>query len=298
MRRQTAIFIYLLAFYVLLQFAWWAYHIIELTSSINNEPDYISKRTVMILGEGAVFFSIVILAIIQIRKSILKDIELSRQQKNFLLAVTHELKTPIASVKLYLQTLKRHQLDETKRLEIADNALAENDRLQQIIENILSVSQIENQSIHIHLESVNLKDSIDDALKAPRMQNACEIAVSCREDLFLKLDSNAWHSVLSNLIDNALKYAGDNPRITLSCEENNGLVQIIFEDNGPGVPNDKLDVIFQRFARLGHEETRSAKGVGLGLYIVKQLVQAMQGSIQAENIKPCGLRFIMHFKNV
>ncbi len=296
MRRQTALFVYLLAFYVLLQFAWWAYHIIDLTSLLNDEPDYIRKRTWMILGEGVVFFSIVVFAIFQIRKSILKDIELSRQQKNFLLAVTHELKTPIASVKLYLQTLKRHQLDEDKRNEIATNALTENERLQQIIDNILSVSQLENRTFQLHKESINIKQAIDTALNAARMQNACEIETSCPENLNFNLDKNAFHSILSNLIDNSLKYAGDFPRISVQCSGNEKQLKVIFEDNGPGVPAEKLDIIFQRFARLGHEETRSSKGVGLGLYIVKELVRAMHGEIKAENISSGGLCFTMTFK--
>jgi signal transduction histidine kinase len=296
MRRQTALFVYLLAFYVLLQFAWWAYHIIDLTSLLNSHPDYIRKRTLMILGEGVVFFSIVVFAIFQIRKSILKDIELSRQQKNFLLAVTHELKTPIASVKLYLQTLKRHQLDEDKRNEIATNALTENERLQQIIDNILSVSQLENRTFQLHKESINIKQAIDTALDAARMQNACEIETSCPENLNFNLDKNAFHSILSNLIDNSLKYAGDFPRISVQCSGNDKQLTVIFEDNGPGVPVEKLDVIFQRFARLGHEETRSSKGVGLGLYIVKELVRAMNGEIKAENVSSGGLRFTMTFK--
>jgi signal transduction histidine kinase len=242
------------------------------------------------------FFSIVVFAIFQIRKSILKDIELSRQQKNFLLAVTHELKTPIASVKLYLQTLKRHQLDEDKRNEIATNALTENERLQQIIDNILSVSQLENRTFQLHKESINIKQAIDTALNATRMQNACKIETSCSENLNFDLDKNAFHSILSNLIDNSLKYAGDFPRISVQCSGNEKQLTLTFEDNGPGVPTEKLDIIFQRFARLGHEETRSSKGVGLGLYIVKELVRAMNGEIKAENIPAGGLRFIMTFK--
>lgn len=295
MRRQTALFVYLLAFYVLLQFAWWAYHIIDLTSLLNNHPNYIRKRTLMILGEGVVFFSIVLFAIFQIRKSILKDIELSRQQKNFLLAVTHELKTPIASVKLYLQTLNRHQLDTEKRTDIITNALTENERLQQIIDNILSVSQLENRTLQLHMESMNIKQAIDTALNAARMQNVCYIKVHCPDDLAFKLDKNAIHSILSNLLDNALKYAGDFPNIQVRCSMNNKQLMLVFEDNGPGVAQQNLDVIFRRFARLGHEETRSSKGVGLGLYIVKELVRAMNGEIKAENVDTGGLKFTMVF---
>lgn len=295
MRRKTDIFIFLLAVYVLLQFAWWAYHIIDLTSMLHEQPDYIKKRTWMILGEGAVFFSIIAFAIFQIRKSIRKDMELSRQQKNFLLAVTHELKTPIASVKLYLQTLKRHQLDEQKRSEIADNALVENERLQQIIENILSVSQLENKTFQLHAETVNLANSIQQAIQVHQIKNSALFEIDCPGEINFRLDKNAWHSILSNLVDNALKYAGDYPRISISCKQEQDALVVVFEDNGLGVPEEQLDVIFQRFARLGHEETRSAKGVGLGLYIVRELVRAMRGEVKAENSPSGGLRFVIRF---
>ena len=296
MRSKTDVFIFLLALYVLLQFAWWAYHIVDLTSLLHEQPEYIRKRTFMILGEGAVFFAIVAFAIVQIRKSIRKDMELSRQQKNFLLAVTHELKTPIASVKLYLQTLKRHQLDAEKRNEIAENALLENERLQQIIDNILSVSQLENKTFQLHAETVNIKESIHHAIKVPQLKNAADFEIYCPEDLEFRLDKNAWHSILTNLIDNALKYAGDFPRISIHCERDAAGLQVIFEDNGIGVPEEKLEIIFQRFARLGLEETRSAKGVGLGLYIVRELIRAMHGEITAQNNPKGGLKFIIRFR--
>lgn len=296
MRRKTDLFIFLLALYVLLQFAWWAYHIIDLTSMLHEQPDYIRKRTIMILGEGAVFFSIVAFAIFQIRKSVKKDIELSRQQKNFLLAVTHELKTPIASVKLYLQTLKRHQINEEKRAEIADSALQENERLQNIIDNILSVSQLENKTFQLYAENVNLLESINQAVKVHKLRNNAKFEINCPEHISFKLDKNAWHSILSNLIDNALKYAGDFPKISITCEEQGNGLKVIFEDDGLGVPEDKLNVIFQRFSRLGNEDTRSSKGVGLGLYIVRELIRAMGGEIRAENSSNGGLKFVMLFK--
>lgn len=295
MQRRTDFFIFLLALYVLLQFAWWAYHIIDLTHSLNEDAGYIQKRILMILGEGAVFFSLVVFAIFQIRKSINRDIELSRQQKNFLLAVTHELKTPIASVKLYLQTLKKRQLEPEKREDIAENALKENDRLQKIIDNILSVSQLENKTFKLFPFNVNIKDSFEQAIRVYRLQEQGTITIHCPENLTLRLDENAWSSILSNLIDNAFKYSGDAPVIQLIAKQDDETVTIEVIDNGVGVPEEKLKLIFDRFVRLGHEETRSAKGVGLGLYIVRELVQAMKGTIKAENVASGGLKFSICF---
>jgi K+-sensing histidine kinase KdpD len=103
--------------------------------------------------------------------------------------------------------------------------------------------------------------------------------------------------VLSNLLDNALKYAGDHPRIKIACQKIENELKITFEDNGQGVPEDKLEAIFQRFGRLEQEETRSSKGVGLGLYIVRELVKAMNGQIHAENVPTGGLKFELVFKS-
>jgi signal transduction histidine kinase len=297
MGKKTSLFVYLLAFYVLLQFVWWAYHIIDLTATLNSDEAYIRKRILMILGEGAVFFSIVFFAIHQIRKSIIKDLELSRQQKNFLLAITHELKTPIASVKLYLQTLKKHKLDSNKQETLLDSALQENNRLQQIIDNILSVSQMDNSGFKLHPERLNLERAIHTAIEPAVVKNAAIFDLNCATDVHFNLDRNAWHSVLSNLLDNALKYAGDHPRIKIACQKIENELKITFEDNGQGVPEDKLEAIFQRFGRLEQEETRSSKGVGLGLYIVRELVKAMNGQIHAENVPTGGLKFELLFKS-
>lgn len=297
MGKKTSLFVYLLAFYVLLQFIWWAYHIIDLTSILNNDEAYIRKRILMIFGEGAVFFSIVFFAIYQIRKSIVKDLEVSRQQKNFLLAITHELKTPIASIKLYLQTLKKHQLDANKQETLLESALQENNRLQQIIDNILSVSHMDNSGFKLHPEKLNLAHSIQTAIEPALVKNAAAFDINGDVDIHFCLDKNAWHSVLSNLLDNALKYAGDYPKIKIDYERIENELRIQFQDNGQGVPEHHLDTIFQRFGRLEQEETRSSKGVGLGLYIVRELVKAMNGQIHAENVTSGGLRFVLLFKS-
>src|SRR5690554_7481691 len=115
MKKQTAIFFYILGAYVVLQFVWWGYHLIELTSEIKT-PDAQQKRIIMIIGEGLVFFFLLLLGLWKIRSSIQKEMRLSKRQNNFLLSVTHELKTPLTSNKLYLQTLlKRSNLEREQQ---------------------------------------------------------------------------------------------------------------------------------------------------------------------------------------
>ena len=111
MNRRTALIFYVLSVYVVVQFVWWGYHLIELTSQINDSSDLVSKRVVMIIGEGAIFLLLILIGIWQIRRSIKKELALSKRQKNFLLSVTHELKTPLAANKLYIQTVTKRNLN-------------------------------------------------------------------------------------------------------------------------------------------------------------------------------------------
>ena len=123
MNRQATIIFYILSLYVVVQFLWWGFHLIELTSAITEESDLINKRVTMVIGEGIVFLLILLLGHWQIRRSIKKQLTLDKDQRNFMLSVTHELKTPLAANKLYLQTISKRDLDESKK--IASNLVNE-----------------------------------------------------------------------------------------------------------------------------------------------------------------------------
>lgn len=294
MRKQTAIIFYALAAYVVLQFGWWGLHLINLTQELNNDAEHISKRALMILGEGTVFFVIVILGLWKIRSSIKKELQLSHQQRNFILSVTHELKTPLSSIKLYLQTLNRRSLAEEQRTEIVTNALKENTRLEHMIENILTVSRIENGAYLFHPEDVNVNSLIEQVVHPFNIDKQLKIEVICTKDLTYHTDKSALESIFSNLLENALKYAGKDAQINIQCELVENKLQIMFSDNGPGIPPDRLNDIFGRFVRLENEDTRQSKGAGLGLYIVDQFVRGQQGFIKAINNEPSGLKFIIN----
>lgn len=291
MRRQTSVIFYALTAYVLLQFGWWGFHLIDLTQELNNDPEHLSKRALMILGEGTVFFIIVFFGLWKIQSSIKKELELSAKQQNFVLSITHELKTPIAAVKLYLQTLGKRSLQEEKRDEILRKALLENSRLEHMIENVLTVARIENQAFRFHPEPVTISETIEEVTSSVCAFDTCKVSIDCPKDLVYKTDKFALHTILSNLTENALKYAGKDCEITIHCQLSEGRLHLDFSDNGPGVPEEKLKSIFQRFLRLENEETRNSKGAGLGLYIVNQFVLGQGGTISVKNKKTSGLLF-------
>jgi signal transduction histidine kinase len=292
MKRQTVLIFYLLGIYVFLQFAWWGYHLIELTAELGKNPNQTSKRTLMVLGEGAVFFGILLLGLWKIRASILKEIQVTKNQNNFLLSITHELKTPIASTRLFLQTLKKHDLDEPKRIELLDKALMENTRLESLIDNILNATRLESKALTPVFETVNISDLVNDSIRRFEKQFPnCDVLASIKSDVYCRCDLFIMDAILSNLLDNALKYAGDNARIEVVLTSKNQTLCLSVSDNGNGIPEYDKASIFKKFYRSGNEETRAQKGSGLGLFIVSEFVRLHQGTIQLKEGPLGGAKF-------
>jgi signal transduction histidine kinase len=292
MKRQTVIIFYILGIYVFLQFAWWGYHLIELTFELNKAPSETAKRTIMVLGEGLVFFSILILGLWKIRSSIRKELQLTKNQNNFLLSVTHELKTPIASTRLLLQTLKKHGLNEDKRKDLLDKTLSENLRLESLIDNILNATRLEHNALLPTYEDTNLSLVMNEI--ATTYENRFPKATLTRQlesDTPVRCDRLFIECILTNLLDNAFKYAGEEAHVTLQLQGANTHVKITVSDNGLGIPDLEKKEIFRKFYRSGNEETRSQKGSGLGLYIVSELVRLHQGTIVLSSGKSGGAKF-------
>ncbi len=276
MKKQTAILFYVLSAYVVLQFGWWGFHLIELTTEIAGS----SRRIVMIIGEGLVFFLILLFGLWQIRRSIRKELELSARQNNFILSVTHELKTPLASNKLYLQTLQKRQLDEDKRSELLSKAIDENKRLEMMIDNILYASRIENRKFQLHKEIINLTVLLEHlASQLSSNMDLPKVEIKAEENCFIEADPFMLEIILNNLIENAIKY-GDKKTIELFCANTDNSSQFGVRNTGVPIPKDHLARIFDKFYRIQNEETRSSKGTGLGLYIVAQFVELHKGTIK------------------
>jgi signal transduction histidine kinase len=291
-KSKSAYWLYFLGAYVIIQFIWWGYHLIQLSSHIPQQDAQLSKRVGMVFGEGAVFLVILAFGIYRIRKSISKELAFQQQQQNFLLTVTHELKTPIAALKLYIQTLQKHNLPEDKKEKILNGALQENERLSQLIENILNASRAENKLFAIQkqkTELVALVHSIKERYQA--RYHVGLIDFKGPEELFAAVDLHMLDTILVNLIENAIKYGGTQQRISIQMEKLDRFVALKIADEGPGIdPSERLH-IFEKFYRIGSEETRKQAGSGLGLYIVAEYVRLHNGQIRCiENI-PTGSVF-------
>ncbi|MBU2019936.1 MAG: HAMP domain-containing histidine kinase [Bacteroidetes bacterium] len=280
MKRSTTIFFYFLGGYVLLQFTWWAYHLIELTKGGQLENDNVNRKMLMIMSEGLVFLLIILVGLWRIRYSMKKDMVQANRQKNFLLSVTHELKTPLASNKLMLQTILKHKLDQEKQDQILEKAISENVRLEGMIDNILNATKLDHNSLQTHHTrfSVNqlVNKVVERYLKTYQISGLKVIENSQSTTL---ADENMIETLLVNLIDNAIKYCDTNPEITIEICEKNELIFIDVCDNGLGIHKNMQSEIFKKFVRVGDENVRSKKGSGLGLYIASEFAKVNNGRL-------------------
>ncbi|MDP1744132.1 MAG: HAMP domain-containing sensor histidine kinase [Bacteroidota bacterium] len=311
---------YILVGYVILQFVWWSYLMVDHNNEIyylktelnllkgetldevvlkgNELNEKLHKRWVMISGEGIVFMGVLLLGIFQIRKTFKREAELSQQQQNFLLSVTHELKSPIASTKLQLQTLQKHELNREKQKEILANAINDTDRLNNLVENMLLAAKIENNVYLLHKENYNLSEYITEGMNQTiqSFQYKQKVELNIEPNIYMDIDRTNFPSIILNLFENAVKYSPEDSTIVVSLKKQNQKIILSVADQGIGISDKEKETIFQRFYRSGNEETRKTKGTGLGLYIVDYLVKQHNGIITVKNNTPKGSVFEVVFQ--
>lgn len=319
MSKKTTVAFFVLVVYIVLQFLWWEVLLVKQSNEIISEKQKIvalsssddnilkseitalqsqkNKRVYMIVGEGTVFLLILLFGIHQVRKSVRKEQELTQQQNNFILSISHELKTPIAASKLQLQTLLKHDLEREKQLPLLNNAIKETDRLNKLVENVLLVSKMENNHLSINKENINVSELLEQTVHRyfeMYLENQW-LTLNIEKNCVTNCDKDYLPSIFINLIENAIKYSNDNLSITVNLKTINGQIVFSVADNGIGIPDNEKENIFQKFYRIGNEETRNTKGTGIGLFIVKQICDAHEAKITIENNKPTGSIFKIAF---
>jgi signal transduction histidine kinase len=261
------------------------------------ETNY-EKQRKMIMGEGLVFAISMVLGTYFIYKSNIREMNLSRRQSNFLLSVSHELKSPLTSINLGLETLKKRALSQEKIVEVADMALKESRRLENLISTILTAAKVEHGYVP-KKEGLNLVDLINQLLNQynSRYPDQPFFAGFKVDEAIVLASRQDIHSLLTNLLDNAIKYGKKGP-INLILSEDQAFWKIELTDEGPGIPPDERGKVFEKFYRMGNEETRSSKGTGLGLYIVKKIVESHGGKIELTQNRPTGSKFVIHLPKI
>jgi len=294
---RSKILIYLLAFYVLLQFVWWGYQILDLGALADQTQEDTSRRVIMIIGEGGVFILILMAGFWKIQQSIAKEIQLSQRQNNFMLSITHELKTPLTSTQLALQTLKKRNLNTEVRENLIAKALNANQRLSSLIDNIINASRLESNDFTPRREIFPLNTFLQGKTEELKIiYEQASIALICEVDI-INADAYMLETIFNNLLENAIKYSDENPKIEIIVKNKGQMTEITIADQGVGISTQEKTQIFKKFYRVGNEISRSQKGSGLGLFITSEFIQLHKGRIKCENNNPKGTKFIIELPN-
>lgn len=249
-----------------------------------------TTRNTQYLGEGLFFCLVILIAAIVVYKSLQKNLELSSRQNNFMLSITHELKSPIAAVKLNLETIRRRKLDEETQIMLIDRCLNETNRLNDLCNNLLLASQMESKHFNTSFEEINLKPILEDSAKLFEHRSKHHIHTEL-QDAYTQSDPFLVKLVVNNLLENAIKYTlpGTNIYVHLREEDDNVLFSVT--DEGGGIPDEEKERIFEKFYRVGNENARKTKGTGLGLFLISQIVKINKGSISVRDNLPLGTIF-------
>ena len=309
--RSIFILYWFLLAYIFAALIWWfialnsqnrqmtQYKIQELNPAENNYSIQLNKlqqekkrKTDQYIGEGSIFFLLIVAGAVFVFRAVRKQLKLSLEQQNFMIALTHELKTPIAVVKLNLETLQKRKLDETQQQRLLQTTLQETNRLNTLCNNMLLSSQIEAGGYRITKEETNLSELLqscveDFIIRFPDRK----IQVQAKENLFVNGDWFLLQIAVNNLVDNALKYSPKESLVTilLFAEKNNILFQV--KDEGKGIAAEEKENIYNKFYRIGNPATKMAKGTGLGLYLTKKIVLQHKANIAVTDNQPTGAIF-------
>lgn len=249
---------------------------------------YFSLRQAVLLVLGIIFFAVIITGLVLNTIFLLREIRRNEQTDAVLNAVTHELKTPIASIKLYLETLKSRDVDEGKRNEFYDVMLADSDRLLSTVEQVLQAGRIREKGRQMNIEAVDVTDLISECARIVITRSKLSddlIKISSAGHITVSGDRAELQSVFTNLFENALKYSGENrPKISVKIKSAMvSRVDIYIKDNGIGIAPEDVKRIFKRFYRVQGESGTKTKGTGLGLFIAKSIVEKHGGRISVES---------------
>jgi two-component system, OmpR family, sensor histidine kinase SenX3 len=260
--------------------------LVALAVALNVGWIFLSLEQIALLVFGIVFFTLIITGLILNTIFLFREIRRNEQHDAFINAVTHELKTPIASMRLYLETLKTREVTEEKRREFYDVMLKDSDRLLNTVELVLQAGRTRDRTRKLNIATLNLNGILADSIERIRLRYDLpedEIEIKSTENFELKGDSEEIQSVFMNLIDNAVKYSNQSKVDIAVKKTDRKVIEIRIKDSGVGIPPSELKRIFRRFYRVPSRLTQKTKGTGLGLFIVKSIVKKHGGKIRAES---------------
>lgn len=262
--------------------------LIALAVALNVGWILLNLQQIALLVFGIIFFALIITGLVLNTTFLIREIRRNEQQDAFLNAMTHELKTPIASIKLYLETLKTREVQEEKRREFYDVMLADSNRLLTTVEQVLQASKTREKSRELNVSKIEIGELLGDCARLIRSRyNLEEDAIKVTESLeevYVSGDAGELRTVFGNLLDNAVKYSNKEIDVSVSAKiRQKSIVEIRVKDKGAGIPPDELKRVFKRFYRVPTASTQTTKGTGLGLYIVHSVIKKHGGKVFARS---------------
>jgi signal transduction histidine kinase len=278
-RRTTAIAFFialgacLVALAVFLNVSWIVFH----------------ERSTWLLVLGVIFFSVIIAGLVVNTIFIVREIKRNERQDTFLNAVTHELKTPIASIRLYLETLQSRPVDETQRRDFYRIMLEDSERLLGTVEQVLKAGEVRHATKRRNWQEVDLTAIVSDTLELARLRHhlpeeTLRFGVRPNHELLVMGNPEELRTAVFNLFDNAIKYSGTDKRIIVDViTPDLDIIALSVRDRGIGIPAPELKRIFNRFYRVPSPASGQVKGTGLGLFIVRSIARRYGGDAFAES---------------
>ncbi|MGZ3924004.1 MAG: sensor histidine kinase [Flavisolibacter sp.] len=310
---------WILLTYIIAALVWWFFSLYtqnemmftlrkeQLETNVGSRTDQFQKEFARIeeqrrrniakyIGEGSTFLLLILVGAVYVYRSVRRQFRTQQQQQNFVMAITHELKTPLSVSRLNLETLQRYKLDEEKRDKLLQMTMQETLRLDNLINNILISSQLDGRSYRISKEELNLSDLVKDVANQFKMRyHERKLIENLQEEVEIDGDPLLLKLLVSNLLENANKYSAKDKPITIELVERLEGIELRVKDEGCGIIDQEKKNVFKKFYRIGNEQTRTTKGTGLGLYLCKKIAEDHGGAVTIEDNQPQGSNFVVQF---
>jgi len=297
MKRRHS-FAYNLAIFILAQLVWlavlllWIYWYVknniifeQVGESISPQIVYDAPSVFPFVG-GIVLLTGLSVSLVLIFRHLNIQIKLNAMYDNFIANVTHELKSPLSSIQLYLETLNTRNVPEAKKKEFYELMMRDAERLKNLINSILEVSAMDKKKTQKDFEIYNADETIKEIILESAQQfklNPAAINFSGNAGCNILINRNSIKTVFDNLVDNSIKYSTRDLLINVLFKQNSKKFEVEFSDNGIGIPHDQIKKIFQRFYRIYESDIPNVKGTGLGLYVVREIIKNHKGKVTASS---------------
>jgi len=268
----------------------------QLEKDVEFINDEYRRNATKYIGEGITFFILILIGAAFVYRSVRRQIRLQQQQQNFMMAVTHELKTPISVARLNLETLQKYHLDPEMQKKLIQMTLQETARLNTLTNNILISSQLEGGGYVFSKDELDLSDLFRDCIQDYKNRYTDRKFIEeIQPEIEIEGDALLLQMLINNLLDNAVKYSPKEKPVICRLQKKNSRGWLSIIDEGPGIPDTEKKKVFEKFYRVGNESTRKTQGTGLGLYLCRKIAADHNADISVTNNTTTGCNFTVTF---